>query len=872
MFFITNKFRSRLTALVSLIAILFGQLSFAPTIVRAAMVSLLSTSSFSNGTAVINIGAPTGTICDIAVGSSVAAPDYGWFGGVPCTTVTAKNIPNVAKVYIRVFAGGPGQDFTLAATSQSVTPTSPTPIISPTYKAPTLITPVLGSILSSNSIKFSWTNEGAKSYELWVGSSKNSTKYGIYKGTELSVIINNLPTDGSTVYIRLFARFVGISYSRFYSFKTINSVAPAPAPQIAPAPTPSPTPAPAPTLQPIGSTNLTAVWANDGGDKITRDEHRATANAAAVVNSVWNGNSINVWGAKNEVVAFNTILEAGASGANNVSVSFDTLTGPNGAVIKSAPATGNGVFDWTNRDIELFYVRYLQIKGLSNMSYEHYDERHIPTRLRRPFTGEGYGTGGWLDRPDHDKFYPDIAVPLELKSTFSIAPNENQSIWADIYIPKTATAGLYQGTLTVKENGTMTRQIPVSMTVRNFTLPEMPTTKTMVDITDSDINKRITGMAWPNTGTTQDAMARLARDRYFAMAHRHKISLIDGDGSGDSPSAEWLPRLNGSLFTSANGYRGPGEGVGNNIYSIGTYGSWNWQSGGESAMRLHSDNWVKWFEANAPATDYFLYLIDESNNYAQTQQWASWIKNNPGPGSRLKSFATASLPDVVSSVPSLDIAASWFTVGNTATWQNAIASWTNQGKQFYLYNGKRPSNGSFAIEDDGVALRELAWAQYKKGVSRWFFWDGTYYNDYQNGRGETNVFQTAQTFGPASSFNNILGQTSGNYANGDGVLFYPGTDAVYPSESYGVTGPIASIRLKEWRRGIEDVDYIALAAKINPAKVQQIVAQMVPKAFWDYGIADPNDPTWVRSDISWSTNPDVWENARLQLANIIEGK
>jgi len=46
---------------------------------------------------------------------------------------------------------------------------------------------------------------------------------------------------------------------------------------------------------------------------------------------------------------------------------------------------------------------------------------------------------------------------------------------------------------------------------------------------------------------------------------------------------------------------------------------------------------------------------------------------------------------------------------------------------------------------------------------------------------------------------------------------------------------------------------------------------MVPLVLWEYGVDDPDDPTWVRTDISWSTNPDDWEAARAELADIIEG-
>ena len=188
-----------------------------------------------------------------------------------------------------------------------------------------------------------------------------------------------------------------------------------------------------------------------------------------------------------------------------------------------------------------------------------------------------------------------------------------------------------------------------------------------------------------------------------------------------------------------------------------------------------------------------------------------------------------------------------------------------------MYNSARPASGSTATEDDGIALRERAWGQFKKHINRWFFWETTYYNNSQGGTGETNVFQTAQTFGGNTSVDPVLGATGWNYANGDGVLFYPGTDTLYPADSYGVDGPFASLRLKYWRRGIQDVDYLTMATGINPTTTQNIVNQIVPKVLWEYGVDNPSDPTYVHTDISWSNNPDVWEAARLQLANILAG-
>jgi len=623
--------------------------------------------------------------------------------------------------------------------------------------------------------------------------------------------------------------------------------------------------------------NIAQVWANEGGDKVTRDELRATNDLNAVLNSVWDGTTISLFGACNEVVAFNLVLEAPTADATNVNVTLTELTGPDGATITTRLASGDDVFNYVGRTIELFYVRYLEIKGLStDLFYDDYDERHIPERCRRPYdeeTGEGIGT--WEDRPCHNKFYPDIAVPLELYSPFTITAGTNQSIWGDIYIPKTAPTGIYTGTVAITEGSTLTWQIPIRLRVRNFTLPDLPNARTMLVFSSENINDRYLGEdnAYPEPGTAVYTQSLELADRHFQLAHRHKISLIDGFDDTTQMDETWISRLNGELFTPARGYDGVGVGVGNNVYSIGTYGSWSWQGGTQADMWANTDAWVNWFDTQAftTPTDYFLYLIDESDDYPQIEQWAQWINNNPGPGQRLMSLATIDLPTAAANTPSLDIPTSWATFGITNIWQSAADSYkANPDKRFYLYNSNRPATGSFATEDDGVALRVLPWAQYKKNIDRWFYWESTYYNNYQGNTGQTNVFQQAQTYGDFDEIDSVLGETGWNYLNGDGVLLYPGTDTRYPADSYGVQGPFASLRLKHWRRGVQDVDYLTLAAVISPTRTAEIVNTMVPKVLWEVGVSDPNDPTWVLADISWSTDPDVWEAARAELAGIIE--
>ena len=635
-------------------------------------------------------------------------------------------------------------------------------------------------------------------------------------------------------------------------------------------------------LTPLAPSNIAHVWANEGGDKVTRDELRATGDPNAVLNSAWDGTTVSLFGARNEVVAFNLVLEAPIATASNVEVSLTSLTGPGGATISTVPASGDGVFNYVGRHIELFYVRYLEIKGLSvDLAYNDYDERHIPERCRRAYDENGIGTGTWEDRPCHNKLYPDIAVPLELHTPFTIPAGSNQSIWGDIYIPETMPAGNYTGTIAVTEDGQLIWQIPILLRVRNFTLPDLPHARTMVFYSSENINDRYLGEdnMYPDPGTPEYTQAIELADRHFHLAHRHKVSLINGELEIERMDDAWTSRLNGELFTPAQGYDGVGIGVGNGVYSIGTYGSWPWQDGAQADMWAHTDPWVNWFDAQVftTPTDTFLYLIDESDDYPQIEQWAQWMDNNPGPGQRLMSMATISLPEAMANTPSLDVPTSGAGFGITSDWENALAALrADPSQRFFMYNGSRPASGSFATEDDGVALRELAWGHYKKGVDRWFYWESTYYVNFQcygyhDPRSHTNLFQQAQTFGCYSYDDDSRGQAGWNYFNGDGILFYPGADTRYPQESYDVQGPFASLRLKLWRRGIQDLDYLTMASAVNPTRTAEIVNEMIPKVLWEYGVDDPGDPTWVRTDISWSTDPDDWEAARAELADIIEG-
>ena len=95
------------------------------------------------------------------------------------------------------------------------------------------------------------------------------------------------------------------------------------------------------------ASSFTAVWANNGEDKVTRDELRSTKHLN-VTNNSWNGQQVTIFGATNEVVAFNLVLEVGDRTAKNVAVTLSSLMGPSGYAISSPPARPSGIFTWAD--------------------------------------------------------------------------------------------------------------------------------------------------------------------------------------------------------------------------------------------------------------------------------------------------------------------------------------------------------------------------------------------------------------------------------------------------------------------------------------------------------------------------------------------
>jgi len=90
-------------------------------------------------------------------------------------------------------------------------------------------------------------------------------------------------------------------------------------------------------------------------------------------------------------------------------------------------------------------------------------------------------------------------------------------------------------------------------------------------------------------------------------------------------------------------------------------------------------------------------------------------------------------------------------------------------------------------------------------------------------------------------WNNPAFAHPGHY-NGGGYLFYPGVPC-------GIDGPVASMRLKNLRDGMEDYEYFAiLAARSGDEAVKPVVDRVAPN-WWEY-VRDPQTLLAARRELA----------------------
>jgi hypothetical protein len=437
---------------------------------------------------------------------------------------------------------------------------------------------------------------------------------------------------------------------------------------------------------------------------------------------------------------------------------------------------------------------------------------------------------GSAAEPTISGFVPDPLEPH--RGALGVPAGSAQAVWIDVYIPKDTPRGTHRGTVRIDVGGAPCElpacRLPIALEVLDVAMPDVPSTRTMVWFSGADEDREYMASRYFDAPATvsRREMAALRR-RHLWLARRHRVSLFASDDSlaDGAPGQELHDQLDGKAFATEAGYDGPGVSAPLDVYAIHAYGG--------SLTPEEAKTWSDWFSAVAPAAEYFLYVVDEPHDEALF------------PGINEIARRAAPVPAFVTHRPTEALACDIF-CALPADYSVATARAVKQ--RVWTYNGVRPFSGTFATDDVAISPRVNPWIQHKYGIARWFYWEATYYRDVQGGRSHVDVWREAQNFGTRF----------GDRINGDGLLMYPGRDRRFPAEDRGVDRPLPSLRLKAWRRGIEDVEYLRLVEKAGHAAfAAELMASLVPRAL--------ADETEVGEPVSWPEEGEPWLAARRAL-------
>ena len=86
-----------------------------------------------------------------------------------------------------------------------------------------ITSPANGSTFTSTTVTFEWENFFADQYYLWIGTSQGGDNlYRASQGTNTSKTITNLPSNGSTIFVRMWSNFDGKWYYVDYTYTTVT--------------------------------------------------------------------------------------------------------------------------------------------------------------------------------------------------------------------------------------------------------------------------------------------------------------------------------------------------------------------------------------------------------------------------------------------------------------------------------------------------------------------------------------------------------------------------------------------------------------------------------------------------------------------------
>jgi hypothetical protein len=486
-----------------------------------------------------------------------------------------------------------------------------------------------------------------------------------------------------------------------------------------------------------------------------------------------------IFAAQNEFEGFQIVVTGPASG---VSVTANVLTGPQG--FRIVPTTLG-----SRAHIMVYLESFLTIPPPGGTSSDAAGKAgNAPDALI----------------PAFDEFFEE---PRNA-SVANLPAGQNAVFFVDVHVPAAAVPGVYRGTVTVSLNGTNT-PVPVSLTVWPFSLDSTPHLKTMFKVNWNAVLTQYPGIT---CCTAADASMLLLHD-ILGLNHRVTLSAMDdgnavptASGSFEGYDRNFAALINGQANTILAGARPTA------ILYLGDLPP-------KTTAATQMQQWHDHFSANGWLDRLIIDAADEPANGANSN-WCTLEANaSAAHTAGLRAATTTSIQQARAGgcgTPAIPVDVSTINIfipivekvqdPSMVTGQNSLADYTSgtspwkvgtneiweyQSCVSWGCSGGMPVGvyPSYAVDHTAVRSRALEWISFRNGITGEFYWDST------------NAWVTGSQ---APWTNQYDASTRGN---GDGTLVYPGVHGtIGPATGHDI--PIASLRLKMLREGVEDYDYM----------------------------------------------------------------
>jgi hypothetical protein len=502
-------------------------------------------------------------------------------------------------------------------------------------------------------------------------------------------------------------------------------------------------------------------------------------------------NEVRIFAARNEYEPFQVIVRAEDEPLDRVTLEAGELESPSGGRI-------------AGKHLTLYREHYVYVR---RPSYRCRASPGLYPDALIPFVNPIDGTEIVPRRESNREGAKYDAVPC------TVYPGFNQPFWVDVFVPAETPPGEYHGAVTVKARGQEPVHVPVHLTVWNFTLPETPTVKSHFGGFD-----RILKCFDVESGSDR---AKAIERRFCEMTAQHRITppvparlypRVSDDGSIDATQThEALKEFMVSLHVNAFPMRFSAfrDALGDN----------------REKNRKFLASTYDYLEENGWADGAYVYILDEPNDaqaYEEVRKRAALVHEA---NRKIKVLCTeqtkTSDPDWGDLYGAVDI---WVPLWPLHDEETAAAR-LEKGEELWSYTALCQGKGEplwWQMDLPVLNYRMALWTNYRCRIVGLLYWTTVYWEQVNDPWLDQPSFRLAY--------------------NGEGALLYPGTDA-------GFDGPVASIRLKNIREGMEDYEYFALLEKSAGRGAVEKEVLTVTRSWWD-----------------WERKPEVLLTARQRIA------